>query len=81
MQIHSLHETKTGSKSRPLAGLGSSYSPQTYFHTLHRGYGWGRMMDDDIFPVPAISAFHNEVNHLTKPAKDRDQTRYPISWH
>jgi len=64
-----------------LAGLGSANSLRPYPDTLHRGYGWGRMLDSDDFSWPIIAAFHSEAAHITKPMKDRLETQHPPTWH
>ncbi len=64
-----------------LAGLGSNYGFQHYPDTLHRGYGWGRMIDSAFFPEPVVWDFRSNAAQATSSAKERNKTRYPLSWH
>jgi hypothetical protein len=81
---HSHNGSSAGNKSWALAGLGTNYSLQPYPDTLHRGYGWGRMVDlDDPFPSRAKtihSDFHSEAKGLARSAKDTRKTTYPLQW-
>jgi hypothetical protein len=78
---HSHNRSSGGNKSWELAGLGSNYGLQPYPDTLHRGYGWGRMIDADFFPEPVVWDFPSNAAQTTCSAKEHNKTRYPLSWH
>ena len=68
-------------RSWSLAGLGSAYGLSPHPDTLHRGYGWGRMIDDEFFMRPLFSEFRSTAAQTTASSKERKKTQYPLSWH
>lgn len=64
-----------------LTGLGSANSLQPHPDTLHRGYGWGRMIDGEFFMEPLFSDFRCTAEQTTASSKERKKTQYPLSWH
>ncbi len=73
--------SSAGNKNWGLAGFGSNYGLQPYLDTLHRGYGWGRMMDSDFFPKPVVLDFRSNAAQATGSSKERNKTQFPLSWH
>lgn len=69
-----------GNKNWSLSGLGSAYGLQPYPDTLHRGYGWGRMIDSDFFTAPIVLDFRGNAAQATGSVKERTITQYPSIW-
>lgn len=78
---HSHNGSSGGNKNWNLSGLGSAYGLQPYPDTLHRSYGWGRMIDSEFFMQPLFSEFRSNATQTTASAKERTKTHYPLSWH
>ena len=81
MLSHSHNGSSSGNKNWGLGGLGSNCGFQPYPDTLHRGYGWGRMIDEDFFPEPVVWDFRSNAAQATSSAKERNKTQFPLSWH
>lgn len=81
MLDHSQNGSSGGRKNWKLSGLGSTYSLQPHPDTLNRGYGWGRMIDDEFFMEPLVWDFRCNAAQTTGSAKERTKIQYPLSWH
>jgi hypothetical protein len=81
---HSHNGLSVRNRNWTLAGLGSNYSSKPYLDNLHRGYGWGRIIDlDDDFPSQASTAhlnFRREANEMAQSEKENRKTTYPLQW-
>jgi len=66
--------SSAGNKNWGLVGLGSKYGLQPYPDMLHRGYGWGRMIDSDFFPEPVVWDFRSNAAQTTGSVKERNGT-------
>jgi hypothetical protein len=73
--------SSAGNKSWELAGLGSNYGLKSYPDRLHRGYGWGRIIDEDFFPEPVIWDFRSNTAQATGSDKERNKTQSPLFRH
>jgi hypothetical protein len=71
--------SSAGNKSLGLAGLGPNHGLQPHPDTLHRGYGWGRAIDDDFFPEPMVWGLRSNAAQATSSAKERDTKQFLLS--
>jgi hypothetical protein len=69
MLAHSHNESSLGNGNWTVTGLGSEYRFQPYSNTLYRGYGWGRIIDDECFSEPVVWDFRSSAAQTTRPAQ------------
>jgi hypothetical protein len=78
---HSHNGSSARNGNWSLSGLGSAYGFQPYPDILHRGCGWGRMIDSDFLPEPVVWDFRSNAVQATGSAKECNKTPFPLSWH